>query len=212
MIEYLKIETPFNRDNDGTKKMIDGDFRNEAVEFLKDCHWIGTEKIDGTNIGVVWDGHHVSFQGRTERAEIPKMLNERLEELFGGSVNEELFEQKFGDTKMILFGEGYGVKIQKGGSYIPDGNDFILFDVYCVDTNTWLTRESVEDIARTFNINVVPIVVEGTLNELIDFVKTKPKSTIGTANMEGIVARPIVELKDRMGKRVITKIKVKDFC
>mgnify|MGYP000412235833 FL=1 len=75
MIEYLKIETPFNRDNDGTKKMIDGDFRNEAVEFLKDCHWIGTEKIDGTNIGVVWDGHHVSFQGRTERAEIPKMLN-----------------------------------------------------------------------------------------------------------------------------------------
>ena len=58
----------------------------------------------------------------------------------------------------------------------------------------------------------MPIVVEGTLNELIDFVKTKPKSTIGTANMEGIVARPIIELKDRMGKRVITKIKVKDFC
>ena len=28
MVEYLKIETPFNRDNDGTKKMIDGDFRN----------------------------------------------------------------------------------------------------------------------------------------------------------------------------------------
>lgn len=49
MIEYLKIETPFNRDNNGTKKMIDGDFRNEAVEFLKDCYWIGTEKIDGMN-------------------------------------------------------------------------------------------------------------------------------------------------------------------
>ena len=30
--------------------------------------------------------------------------------------------------------------------------------------------------------------------------------------MEGVVARPIIELKDRMGKRVITKIKVKDFC
>ena len=40
MIEYLKIETPFNRDNDGTKKMIDGDFRNEAVEFIKDIYYI----------------------------------------------------------------------------------------------------------------------------------------------------------------------------
>lgn len=212
MIEYLKIETPFNRDNNGTKKMIDGDFRNKSVEFLKDCYWIGTEKIDGMNIGVVWDGHHVSFQGRTERAEIPKMLNERLEELFGGSINEELFEQKFGSTKMILFGEGYGVKIQKGGSYIPNGNNFILFDVYCVDSDVWLSREDVEDIAHTFNIDVVPIVAEGTLQELIDFVKTKPKSTIGTANMEGVVARPIIELKDRRGKRIITKIKVVDFC
>ena len=53
---------------------------------------------------------------------------------------------------------------------------------------------------------------KGTLNELIDFVKTKPKSTIGTANMEGVVARPIIELKDRRGRRVITKIKVVDFC
>lgn len=212
MIEYLKIETPFNRDNNGTKKMIDGDFRNKSVEFLKDCYWIGTEKIDGTNIGVVWDGHNVSFQGRTEKAQIPKMLNEKLKELFGGSINEELFEQKFGNTKMILFGEGYGVKIQKGGSYIPNGNNFILFDVYCVDSDVWLNREDVEEIAHTFNIDVVPIVAEGTLQELIDFVKTKPKSTIGTANMEGIVARPTVELRDKQGKRIITKIKVVDFC
>jgi hypothetical protein len=29
--------------------------------------------------------------------------------------------------------------------------------------------------------------------------------------MEGVVGRPCIELKDRMGKRVITKIKVFDF-
>jgi hypothetical protein len=29
--------------------------------------------------------------------------------------------------------------------------------------------------------------------------------------MEGIVGRPIVELKDRMGKRVIVKVKVRDY-
>lgn len=41
---------------------------------------------------------------------------------------------------------------------------------------------------------------------------SKPKSTIGTADMEGVVARPVVEMKDRMGRRVITKIKVCDFA
>ena len=32
MIEYLKIETPFERDVNGTKKLIEGKFRNETVE------------------------------------------------------------------------------------------------------------------------------------------------------------------------------------
>jgi hypothetical protein len=36
-------------------------------------------------------------------------------------------------------------------------------------------------------------------------------STIGKAPMEGLVARPKVELQDRCGNRMIVKIKVKDF-
>lgn len=36
MREYIKIETLFNRREDGSKKLIEGDFRNETVEFLKD--------------------------------------------------------------------------------------------------------------------------------------------------------------------------------
>lgn len=67
MVEYTKIETPFERDMDGSKKLIEGKYRNEAVYYLKDSQWICTEKIDGTNIGVLWDGHRVLYQGRTER-------------------------------------------------------------------------------------------------------------------------------------------------
>lgn len=37
MKEYLKIETPFERDMNGSKKLIEGKWRNETVEFLKDC-------------------------------------------------------------------------------------------------------------------------------------------------------------------------------
>ena len=60
MNEYTKIETIFERDMGGSKKLIEEKFRNETVEFLKYNQWICTEKIDGTNIGIVWDGHKVA--------------------------------------------------------------------------------------------------------------------------------------------------------
>ena len=209
MIEYHKIEPPFIRE-DGTKKLIEGKFKNETLEFLKDLKWQFTEKIDGTNISIVWDGHKVEFHGRTERAQIPAHLVNKLNDLFGGQVNEEMFEQIFGDTPMILYGEGYGYKIQNGGAYRDDVS-FILFDVYQPTTDVWLKREAVENIANQLGIEVVPIILEGTINDAVQFIKTEPQSTIGKAKMEGVVGRPYIELKDRMGKRVITKIKVFDF-
>lgn len=211
MNEYTKIETIFKRDMGGSKKLIEGEFRNETVEFLKDNQWICTEKIDGTNIGVVWDGHKVSYQGRTEKAQMPVYLINKLSEMFGGETNEELFEQKFGEMQVILFGEGYGPKIQKGGGNYRSDVSFILFDVYLPEQNLWLKRDALEDIAKTFNIDVVPIVLTGTLQEAVNFVKQKPKSTIGVADMEGLVCKPAVDMLDRMRRRVIVKIKVKDF-
>lgn len=208
MNEYHKIETLFERDVNGTKKLIEGKFRNEAVEFLANNTWVFTEKIDGTNIRIHWDGHKVEFAGRTDRAQIPKPLMDYLNNTFGSIEAEELFEQKFGESDVIFFGEGYGPKIQNGGAYRDDVS-FILFDVQIGDT--WLKRESVEDIAKTFGIDVVPIIFTGNLQQAVDYVKTKPKSTIGTANMEGLVGRPAVEMRDRMGRRVIVKIKVCDF-
>lgn len=207
MKEYHKIETVFERDPN-TKKLIENKFRNPTVEYLSDNHWVFTEKIDGTNIRIHWDGHKVEFGGRTDRADIPKHLNEKLEVLFGGEVNEELFEQKFGSNDVIFYGEGYGNKIQNGGNYRSDGS-FILFDVRINDL--WLTRESVEDIAMYFGLEIVPVVMVGTIDEAVEFVKTHPKSTIGTAYMEGLVGRPMYELLDRRGNRVIVKIKYKDF-
>ena len=208
MKEYEKIETLYVRD-DSTKKLVEGKFRNETVEFLKDIDWEFTEKIDGTNIRICWDGHKVSYYGRTDKAQIPSQLMNRLIELFGGNINEEMFEQKFGDMPVMLIGEGYGAKIQKGGGdYRPD-NDFILFDV-CINGN-YQPRESVKEIANYFNIDTVPTIMIGKLQDGVDYVKSKPKSKIGNADSEGLVARPLKELKDRTGNRIIVKIKVKDF-
>lgn len=212
MKEYPKIETVYQRDITGSKKLIEGSFRNETVEFLKDCEWICTEKIDGTNISICWDGHKITYNGRTERAQIPAHLMNKLVEMFGGEMNEELFEQKFGDMPVILYGEGYGPKIQKGGGNYRSDPSFILFDVYLPNQDLWLKRDAIEDIAKCFNIDVVPIIMRGTIQEAVNFVKTCPSSTIGTANMEGLVCKPAIDMLDRLKRRVVVKIKVIDFA
>lgn len=208
--EYHKIETLFER-NMATKKLVVGKYRNPTVEFLKNAVWQFTEKVDGTNIRVHWDGHRVSFAGRTDKAQIPNHLLQRLEELFGGEVNEEMFEQTFGEKEVTLYGEGYGHKIQTNG-YI-EGVDFILFDVFVGDLP--LSRENVESIAIAFDVGVVPVIFEGTLQDGIDYVKQHNKTRICGGifggYMEGLVARPKVEVRDRLGNRIIVKIKYNDF-
>lgn len=210
MKEYHKIQTVYNRDVDGTKRLIEGDFRDETVEFLKDTKWVWTEKVDGTNIRIHWDGHNVQIGGRTDNAQIPADLVTYLTKQFLTPQAEEMFEQKFGESEVTLFGEGYGKKIQKVGSLYRDDVSFIMFDVTV--GQTWLRRDSVEDIARAFGVDVVPIVGTGTISEAVEYVKQEPKSLLSDkAQMEGVVARPEVEILDRMGRRVIVKIKVEDF-
>lgn len=208
MRKYEKIDTLFARDMEGTKKLQPGIFRDPTVAALAFIDWEWTEKIDGTNIRVYWDGHSVTFGGRTDNASIPADLVTKLNELFGGETNAQIFEQAFGDKEVILFGEGYGRKIQKVGSaYIADGVDFILFDVLIGDN--YQPREWVEKTAEMFGIKVVPIVGHGNLWEATAYVHKHPMSVVadGRCEMEGIVCRPSVELRDRCGRRLIVKIK-----
>lgn len=206
---YHKIQTLYNRATDGTKKLIQGDWRNEAVKYLANNEWTFTEKIDGTNIRIIWDGHTVSFGGRTEKAQIPAPLVNKLNELFITSQAEQLFEQVFGEKEVILFGEGYGGKIQNGGNYRKD-ESFILFDVMIC--GNYQPRATVEEIGEMFGLEIVPIILKGTLFDAVEYVKQKPVSTIGTAPMEGLVGRTSVEMQDRTENRIIVKVKVKDFA
>ena len=123
-----------------------------------------------------------------------------------------LLELKVKENKkeVMLFGEGYGVKIQNGNLY-RDDVDFILFDVMIGEN--YQPRETVEEIAQYFGIDVVPIVLEGTLAEGVNFVKSNRKSLVARngAEIEGLVGRTKIETLDRTGHRNIIKIKYRDF-
>lgn len=211
MKQYQKIQTIFKRD-EKTKKIIEGDYSLPEFEYLKDNNWVFTEKVDGTNTRVMWNGESVTLGGKTDDAQMPMHLLYRLQELFEGIVKKQLFIEQFGSEpiEVCLYGEGYGFKIQSAGKlYLPDSHDFVLFDVKV--GSWWLQREDVEEVAQKFGIKVVPIIGTGTLLEAVELTRKGQKSTWGEFTSEGIVARPATELNTRKGERLITKIKHKDF-
>jgi len=208
MLKYPKIKTVWKRDPDNKyKTLIEGQWATPEFEYLKDNTWIFTEKVDGTNIRIMWDDEQIRFGGRTDRAQIPPFLLDKLQAIF---PNEKLAEGFGTEQPVCLYGEGYGARIQKGGgNYIPGGVSFILFDVQI--GNWWLRREDVEGIAEGMGIDVVPIRGTGPLEKAIRMVRNGWASALRPGFAEGLVMKPAVELFARNGGRIVAKIKHKDF-
>jgi hypothetical protein len=212
MKEYHKIDTVFKRDPDTKfKTLILGDYSQEAFGYLANNEWIFTEKVDGTNIRVIVypaiAGGDIKFGGKTDDAQIPAFLVDRLQQRF--LPQKAQLNEAFPDGG-CLYGEGYGAKIQKGGGNYRADQDFVLFDVKVGEW--WLQRDAVADVAATFGLDVVPVIGRGTLADMIAMAHAGFNSSWGDFRAEGIVARPSCELRSRNGSRIITKIKHKDFA
>jgi ATP-dependent RNA circularization protein (DNA/RNA ligase family) len=210
MNPYHKINSIFKRD-EKTNRFIENEWSRPEFEYLKKNAWIGEEKIDGTNIRVQILRDKIILKGRSDNAHLPTGLIDRLLELFTIEKVERVFEY-VGTSEICLYGEGVGSKIQKGRIYVPhdDAFDFILFDVM-ID-GMWLTRASVEDIARGLGIRWSIPVFRGTLADAIERIKQGIRSEYDESKLsEGLVLRPEVDILCRNGERVITKIKHCDY-
>lgn len=200
LIEFPKIKGIYGYDIN--RKVIPTII--EDLEPIKDIEWTFTEKIDGTNVRVHWDWHKVSFYWRTNNGQLHKPLLDKLQTIFF----EELFEQVFEWTEVILFGEGYGWKIQHWKRDYQENEDFILFDIYI--NWVWLQRDSIEEIAEKMWLKVVPVVLKWTLQDWINFVKENYLNK-KWAQKEGIVWIPKGGFLDRMWRRISVKIKQDHF-
>jgi len=205
MSEYGKIETLYERDLDTFKVRV-GELKNRTYSLLKSWHW--TEKVDGTNIRCIWKDGKLTFGGKTDNAQIHADLIKWLYENVSADKFREVFQ---GDA--ILYGEGYGAGIQKGGGDYSPVKKLIVFDVL-VNEKWWLNYEQVNEIAGRFGLEVVPLFGEMTLEAATEFVRAgfKSKCAVNASkDAEGLVGRPLETLFDKKGHRLITKLKTKDF-
>lgn len=128
MSEYHKIQSIFKRDMTSKRKtLIEGNWTLPEFEYLASNLWTFTEKVDGTNIRVIFKDGGITFGGRTEDAQIPAQLVGRLNERFLPLAAK--LGDVFPDGAAVLYGEGYGAKIQKGGGNYRGDQDFVLFDI-----------------------------------------------------------------------------------
>ena len=205
------------------EEKVDG--TNVRIEVTK-CSIFspGNESMTGV-------GFEVTFKGKTDNAQIPPKLLKHMEEKYPKEkVLASLGLKEFIPTSewetehnwleydqipniYTIYGEGYGEGIQSGGWYIKGGNEFIVFDVKVNDI--YLKTNARDEIATKLGAPIVPLMGYFTLDEAIDFVRKGFRSQVAQnpdAKMaEGLVLRTDLGLRNRMGKRLIVKVKYEDF-
>lgn len=206
MNEYRKIANVFKFDAK-YQNIVD---LNEPFKSLENLTWVGTEKVDGTNIRIIWDGYKIEIKGRTDNAQFQGELYDTLSQMFLTKEMEYVFEQIFENKEVVIYGEGYGPKIQAGGGLYSDKPKFIVFDIN-IDGH-YLKRANVLDICEKLNLDVVPEIFSGTIDEAKKFVSKHPSSTINEKHeMEGLVLELPLEIFDKNGNPLKCKVKYRDM-
>lgn len=238
---YTKIIAPFKRDSAKAKYVNEKSWSKPEFELLKDIEWSWTAKADGTSIYVKWDGERVSYFGHTDKTQFNERTKKWLDETFCTKETETIFEQLYGSKPVNLYGEFVSDDFNQ--NYGHHEGYFYAFDIQNGANGNWWNREALETFVNTYNdksrIDIVPIMLTGTIESAVCFVKASKEFYIGTrplsllslkgyclendfkerckcpfdssAPLEGLVGKPLYELSFGNGDRAITKIKCEDF-
>lgn len=262
-----KVELPNKAWMIFQNKIIEGDFSDDFMAYIKDLKFDCFSKIDGTNSKIVYfpSTGECFCGGKTDNADIintgqKAMLDEIIERIkptlaylfpkesakFAPVMNDKNQNQYFypevmnnpegalptkgamvdtintigtymvdlEEVPVYIYGEFFGKKIQAGGNYDKDKNRFSIFDV--CQQGWYVPIDMLYAYAEKLGLEVAPYIGQMTISEAEDMVRYGFKTRVPDAANpdyleEGIVARPVVPIKDPRGKRIIVKIKTCDY-
>ena len=181
-------------------------YKEQDILLFKKC--FAMEKIHGTSA-------HVSFRDG-------KIL------LFPGGAKLEEFEKNFdkdklladltaifGDTRVVIYGEAYGGKMQGMRKTYGDTLKFVAFDVKV--GGIWVNVTNAFDICSKVGLDFVPFAVidtdMGSINyhRMLSSCQAERCGITEPKKREGIVLRPLIEVTKSNGDRIIAKHKNPEF-
>ena len=179
-------------------------YKSQTILLFKECY--AMEKIHGTSAHIGWKFINcvLNFSSGGESHE--KFIN-----LFDIPLLGQKLVEMFPDADVTIYGEAYGGK-QQGQSW-RYGKDlkFICFDVQVGDV--WLNVPNAEDVCTKLGLEFVSYhkittdIESLTTERDSDSVQAVRNGTGDDKPREGVVLRPLVEMKLNNGERVICKYK-----
>jgi len=190
---------------------IDNLYKDQTILLFRECY--AMEKIHGTSAHVSWkDGAVHFFSGGVN--------HDQFVALFDGADLARRFAA-IGHTDVIVFGEAYGGKCNKMSDTYGKELRFVAFEVKV--GSWWLSVPQAEDISKNLGLEFVHYVRTTTDLPALDEQRDAPSEQAfrnGCAlrdapdtfkKREGVVLRPLVEMRTNNGDRVIAKHKRPDF-
>lgn len=212
--KYDKFSSPFKKD----EKFINTE---ELSQELPQGRYIVTEKIDGTNIRIILTKPDDEGKREVVIGSRKLLLNEedKTSKQYFDCLKEvnirklvEYFKEV--NSTVIIYGEGYGAGVQKGGIYSSVKN-FRVFDIRIGRAyQDWFY---IEKVCVDNQLNIVPLVgycrtisYRDCELELKRHEETLIKEGSG-GKSEGLVYKFEPVLLNKYGERLIFKVKHKDF-
>jgi len=185
---------------------IENLYKSQDILLFKECY--AMEKIHGSSAHIGWKDGKVSFFAGGCK-------HESFVALFNQDALAEGFRNNIGEDPCVIFGEAYGGKMQGMSATYGKELKFIAFEVQIGES--WLAVPQAEDVAKKLGIEFVHYVKISTDLTAIDAQRDADsvqavRNGIGAGKMrEGIVLRPLIEVKKNNGQRIISKHKRDEF-
>ena len=190
---------------------IDNLYKNQTILLFRKC--FALEKIHGTSAHVAWKDGAVRYFSGGEK-------HDKFKALFDDLGLVASFSE-LGQNSVVVFGEAYGGKCQGMSKTYGKELRFVAFDVKI--GAAWLRVPAAEDVVRRLGLDFVHYEEVSTDLEALDSERDRPSEQAfrnGCAERnnpethriaEGVVLRPLRELRDGAGDRIIVKHKRAEF-
>lgn len=180
---------------------IDNFYKDTKIQLFKQCYAL--EKLHGTSAHLHWNGEEVTYFSGGENFS-------NFYTLFDNDSLVSRFKEQ-PSNNVTVYGEAYGGKQQGQSWRYGKKLKFTVFDVK-IDDN-WLNVPSAERYVNSLGLEFVPYKLISTDIKSLDVARdswseqAKRNGVEGDKPMEGVVLRPLLEMRTSAEKRVIVKHK-----
>ena len=181
-------------------------YQEKTILLFKEVY--AMEKIHGTSAHVLYENGRLTFSpGSVKHVTFVALFDQ-----------DDLLKrfQQLGHEKVVVYGEAYGGSQQGMKDVYGDKLKFVVFDVKIHDL--WLDVPNMTEVAHDIlGLDVVPWEKVSTDLAALDAVRDKPSEQakkngiLGDKPREGVVLRPLIELRPNNDDRVIVKYKADAF-